>query len=254
MAKSSQEALYGRRPVLESLRAGRRRFDHLLLAEGTKSTDIVRDLMDKAAGYNILVKHVPRPMLDDVAHTANHQGVVLKVGPYPYVDVQDLLDLAGARGEPPFLLLLDLLQDPQNVGALVRVAEAVGVQGIVIQERRAVDVTPAVVSASSGAVEHVQVAQVKNLVGAMRQLKEANVWLAAMEKEPGAQFIDRADLTGAVGLVLGSEGKGLRRLVRETCDFAVQLPMRGQVASLNVATAGAVGLYAIWQARGWEGA
>jgi 23S rRNA (guanosine2251-2'-O)-methyltransferase len=247
------EHLYGRRPLLESLRANRRQFHALLIAEGAGQAGIVRDLVNLAGERGLPVQRVPRQMLTDLARTSDHQGVVLRAGPYPYAEMQDALTLAQARGEPPFLLLLDLLQDPQNVGTLLRAAEAVGVHGVFIQERRAVGVTPAVVRASSGAVEHLNVIQVKNLVSAMRRLKEAEVWLVGMEAAPNAQPIDQADLKGAVGLVLGSEGEGLRRLVRETCDLAIQLPMRGKIASLNVSTAGAVGLYAIWQARGWQG-
>lgn len=247
------EYLYGRRAVLEALRANRRRMSALLLAEGVEETDIIRDIVRLAHEHGLSTRRVPRQVLADLAHTTEHQGVALKAEDYPYVDVAAVFDLARARGEPPFLLVLDLLQDPQNVGALLRVAEGVGVHGVIIQERRAAEVTPAVVRASSGAVEHLNVAQVKNLVNAMRQLKEMGVWLVGMEAAPDAQPFDQANLSGAVGLVLGSEAKGLRRLVREHCDMVIQLPMRGQIASLNVATAGAVGLYAVWQARGWQG-
>src|SRR5690606_35384449 len=146
------EHLYGRRPVLEALRAGRRRASALLMAEGTEDTDIIRDLKQLAGAQGVPLRHVPRHMLADLARTPDHQGVILKADDYPYADLDDALALAQARGEPPLLLILDLLQDPQNVGALLRVAEGVGVHGVVIQERRAVGVTPAVVSASSGAV------------------------------------------------------------------------------------------------------
>ena len=155
--------------------------------------------------------------------------------------------------EKPFLLLLDLLQDPQNVGALLRVADAVGVHGVVMQERRSVAVTPAVVSASSGAAEHLQLVQVTNLVSAMRELKAQDVWMVGMDLGPDLPPIDRTDLNMALGLVLGSEGDGMRRLVRETCDLLLTLPMRGHVQSLNVATVGSVALYTAWRARGWQG-
>ncbi len=247
------EHLYGRRAVYEALRANRRRVSTLLIAEGTEESGVIRDLLSLAAEREVPVRRAPRAVLADMARTPDHQGVALKVEDYPYVDMEQALALAQERNEPPFLLILDLLQDPQNVGALLRVAEAVGVHGVVIQERRAVGITPAVVNASSGAVEHLNVALVKNLVNAMRRLKESGVWMVGMEAAPDAKPLDQVNLGGAVGLVLGSEGKGLRRLVHETCDLTIQLPMRGQVASLNVATAGAVGLYAVWQARGWRG-
>jgi 23S rRNA (guanosine2251-2'-O)-methyltransferase len=155
--------------------------------------------------------------------------------------------------EKPFLLILDLLQDPQNVGALLRVADAVGVHGVLLQERRGVDVTPAVVNASSGAVEHLNVTVVTNLVTVMRRLKEEDVWLVGLDIGPDTATLDQVDLDRPLAVVMGSEGEGLRRLVRETCDLRITLPMRGHVLSLNVATAGSIALYAAWQARGWQG-
>jgi len=179
--------------------------------------------------------------------------VAMRVGDYPYVELDALLRVCQERGEPPFLLVLDLLKDPQNVGALLRAADSVGVHGVVLQERRGVGVTPAVVSASSGAVEHMNVAIVTNLVMAMRRLKEEGVWLVGLDIGPDAITPDRVDLNRPLALVMGSEGEGLRRLVRDTCDLRVTLPMRGHVQSLNVATAGAIALYIAWQARGWPG-
>ena len=172
---------------------------------------------------------------------------------YPYCDLEDILTHAARRREKPFILLLDLLKDPQNVGSLIRVSDAVGIHGIVIQERRSVAVTPAVVNASSGAVEHNLVAQVPNLVNAMKELKEQDVWLVGLDVGPNIPPLDKTDLNMSLGLVMGSEGEGLRRLVRDTCDLLLTLPMRGEVGSLNVATAGAIALYSAWSARGWEG-
>jgi 23S rRNA (guanosine2251-2'-O)-methyltransferase len=156
---------------------------------------------------------------------------------------------ARSRGKVPLVLLLDLLKDPQNVGSLLRTAEAVGAHGVVIQRRRAVGITPAVVHASAGAVEHLPVAQVTNLVDAIGRLKGHDVWVVGMEAMPEAQVYTKADLTGALALVVGSEGGGLRRLVRERCDFLVQLPMHGQVASLNASVAGSVVLYEVLRQR-----
>jgi len=247
------EYLYGRWPVLESLRAGRRTFQQLLVAETVDEKGAVDEIVAAAQQRALDVRRVPRRVLDDLAKNAHHQGVALRVGAYPYADLDAALALARERGEPPFLLALDLLKDPQNVGALLRVADAVGVHGVVIQERRAVEVTPAVVSASSGAVEHLLVSQVTNLVAALRRLKDEGVWLVGLEIGPDSAPLDRADLNRPLALVMGSEGGGLRRLVAETCDMRVMLPMRGHVASLNVATAGSIALYAAWQARGWQG-
>ncbi len=245
--------LYGRWPVLESLRAGRRHFEQLLVAERISEKGTVEAIVTAAQQRGLNVRRVPRRVLDDLAKNANHQGVALRVGDYPYAEVDDLFAYAAEQGEKPLLLLLDLLQDPQNVGALLRVADAVGVHGVVMQERRNVEITPAVVSASSGAVEHLRVAQVTNLAATMRELKEREVWMAGLDIGPHTSTLDQVDLDRSLGLVLGSEGRGLRRLVRETCDFLITLPMRGHVQSLNVATAGAIALYAAWQARGWQG-
>lgn len=241
--------LYGRRPIIESLRAERRQFQRLVIAEGAEADAVA----EEATARGVQVETLPRAWLDGRARGANHQGVMLEATSYPYADLDDLLDVAAEREEPPFLLLLDLLQDVQNVGTLLRTADAVGAHGVVIQERRAAGVTPAVVSASSGAVEHLAVAQVTNLVQAMEHLKERDVWLAGLDQGPDAVRYDQAGLSGALGLVVGSEGSGLRRLVRERCDFIVYLPMRGQVESLNAAVAGSVALFAAWRAGGFAG-
>jgi 23S rRNA (guanosine2251-2'-O)-methyltransferase len=246
------EILYGRRPVYESLRAGRRATSRLTLAEGVKETGVLADILQLAGERGLPIKHAPRQALDQRAEGRNHQGVLLDTGPYPYADLESILTSAAERDEPPFVLLLDLLQDVQNVGTLMRTADAVGIHGVVLQERRGASITPAVVRASSGAVEHLAVARVTNLVRVMEALREADVWLAGLDAGPDALRIDQANLTGGLGVVVGSEGEGLRRLVRESCDFLVRLPMRGQVASLNAATAGSVVLYTAWGARGFS--
>jgi 23S rRNA (guanosine2251-2'-O)-methyltransferase len=245
--------LYGRWSVLESLRAGRRTFEQLLLAEGVEEKGTVESIVQAAQEHAVKIRRVPRRVIDDLAKDANHQGVALRVGDYPYVSVEKIIALAAERGEKPFLLVLDLLKDPQNVGSLLRVADAVGVHGVVLQDRRGVDITPAVVNASSGAVEHLRVAIVTNLVTTMRGLKEDDVWMVGVDIGPDTMTLDRVDLDRPLALVMGSEGDGLRRLVRETCDLLVTLPMRGHVQSLNVATAGSIALYAAWQARDWQG-
>ena len=247
------ELLYGRRPVLESLRARRRTFRRLIVADNVDQSGIMQDILDAARQNHIKMESMHRRDLDSLVRNANHQSVVLVADPYPYTSLDQLLHIAEQRGEPPFILLLDLLQDVHNVGALIRTAEAVGVHGVVIQERRAAEITPAVVSASAGASEHLNVAQVTNIVRAMETLKESDVWLAGLDYQKSAQRYDQANLRGALGLVVGSEGKGLRRLVRETCDFLIYLPMRGQIESLNATVAGSVGLYAAWQARQFSG-
>lgn len=247
------EFIYGHWGVMESLRANRRSFDHLLLTETVEERGIVAQIMQTAQERGVPIKRVARRIIDDLSNGANHQNMALRVGPYPYVETSAVLKLAEQRGEKPFILLLDLLKDPQNVGVLLRVADAVGIHGVVLQERRGVAVTPSVVNASSGAVEHLQVVQVTNLVNTMRDLKENDVWMAGLDIGPNTPPLDKQNLNMGLGLVLGSEGEGMRRLVRDTCDLLFCLPMRGNVASLNVATVGSVALYSAWQARGWQG-
>ena len=243
-----RETLYGRNAIYESLRAGRREFYRLLIAETVRATDIVADILALAEAAGVPVERVPRRHLDWL-EAANHQGVVLEASEYPYSDLDEILAAAERRGEPPFLLLLDLLQDPQNLGSLLRTAEAVGVHGAVIQRRRAAGITPTVVHTSAGAVEHLRVAQVTNLPDAIARLKGRDVWVVGLENVRGARRYDQADLSGPLALVVGSEGQGLRRLVRDRCDLMVYLPMAGKVTSLNAAVAGSVVLYEAWRKR-----
>jgi 23S rRNA (guanosine2251-2'-O)-methyltransferase len=242
------ELLYGRRPVFEALRAGRRRIYGLALAEGVQEmSGVVGQIVSLAQAVGVPLTRSSRQELDRVAPA--HQGVVVEAAPYPYADLDDILVFAAGCNESPLLLLLDLLKDPQNFGSLLRTAEAVGVHGVVIPRRRAVGVTPAVVSASAGAVEHLRVAQVTNLARTIDHLKRHDVWVAGLEATPGAQLYHQADLSGPLALVVGSEGSGLRRLVREKCDFLLRLPMRGRVASLNAAVAGSIALYEVDRQR-----
>jgi 23S rRNA (guanosine2251-2'-O)-methyltransferase len=247
------EIVYGRWAAMETIRAGRREVQQLGIADGVEEKGIIADLIAVAQQRGIPIKRMVRRMMDDLARDANHQGVLLRVGPYPYAELDAVMAVAQERKEKPFILILDLLQDPQNVGSLLRVADSVGIHGVVLQDRRGVGITAAVTNASSGAVEHLNVVQVTNLVTVMRTLKEDGVWMAGLDIGPNIVPIDRADLNIPLGLVVGSEGEGMRRLVRDTCDLLITLPMRGHVESLNVATVGAVALYAAWQARAWQG-
>ncbi|MDX2161553.1 MAG: 23S rRNA (guanosine(2251)-2'-O)-methyltransferase RlmB [bacterium] len=246
--------LYGHWAIMETLRSGRRQIDQFLVSETVEEKGNTADILATAAQKGVKVTRVPRRIIDDlVPEHANHQGMVMRTSEYPYVKVDEALALAKRRGERPFLLLLDLLKDPQNVGSLMRVADAVGVHGVIIQDRRGVAITPAVVNASSGAVEHLHIVQVTNLSQTMKALKEQDIWLVGMDIGPNVPPIDKTDLNMSIGIVLGSEGEGMRRLVRDTCDMLLCLPMRGAVASLNVSTVGSVALYAAWQARSWNG-
>jgi len=245
------EILYGRNPILESLRAGRRTPRRLFLARDSREGAGVHEILRHAQSSDLKVERVSRQDLNQLVGHRHHQAIALETGDYPYSQLDTILASAGSHGEPPLLLILDLLQDPQNVGALLRTAEAVGVHGVFLQKRRAVGVTPAVVSSSSGATEHLFIAQETNLHRTMRELQESGVWLYGLDAGPDATPFHLVELVGAIGLVVGSEGRGLRRLVRETCDALISLPMRGRVESLNAAIAGSVGLYAIWERRGF---
>jgi 23S rRNA (guanosine2251-2'-O)-methyltransferase len=182
----------------------------------------------------------------------NHQGVALEVSGYPYSTLPDILENARQKGEPPFLLLLDTLQDPQNLGTLLRTAEIVGVHGIILPYRRTATITPAVVNASSGASEYMLVAQ-GNLSQSITFLKGEGVWVIGLEGSDEGRKPSQLRLDGPIALVVGSEGAGMRPLVKRSCDLLLKLPMRGQVESLNAAVAGSVALYFTWQARGFSG-
>jgi 23S rRNA (guanosine2251-2'-O)-methyltransferase len=243
------EMLHGRNAVREALRAGRRKIYKLILGQGTRETGIVADIATLASQSGVPIQRVERQQLDRLGDF-KHQGVAAETTPYPYVGLAEILTEAAQRQEMPLLLILDCLQDPQNSGSLLRTAEVVGVHGIVIPRRRAVGITPAVVNSSAGATEHLLVTRVTNLVRAMEELKARGLWMVGLEDVPQAQPYDQTDLAIPLALVVGSEGRGLGRLVRETCDTLIKLPMRGKISSLNVAVAGSTALYEVWRQRG----
>lgn len=245
-----RDFLYGRNAIRETLRAGRRQVYKLWIAEGVKESGPVVEILALARRQHVPWQHTERRQLDKLGGGGHHQGVMAEVSGYPYVAPDDILRRAQELGEPALLLLLDCLQDPQNLGALLRTAEVVGVQGVIMPSRRAVSVTPAVVNASAGAVEHLLVARVTNLVRSMEHLKAQDIWIAGLEGRAEAQSLYEADLDMPLALVVGSEGQGLRRLVRQRCDFLLRLPMRGRIGSLNASVAGSVALYEVWRRRG----
>jgi len=244
------EVLYGRNAVREALRAGRRKIYKLILAQGTKETGIVADIATLASKSGVPIQRVERRQLDKIGDF-NHQGVAAETTQYPYAELEEILAQADQRQEIPLLLMLDCLQDPQNLGTLLRTAEIVGVHGAVIPRRRAVGITPAVVNSSAGATEHLLVVQVTNLVRTMEELKAQGLWIVGLEDMPQARLCYQSDLTMPLALVVGSEGRGMGRLVRETCDILIRLPMRGKISSLNAAVAGSITLYEVWRQRGW---
>jgi 23S rRNA (guanosine2251-2'-O)-methyltransferase len=241
-----KETLYSRNAVYETLRARRRQLISLEIAEGAQEKGRLGEIAQLARERKIPVKRVPRGRLDRLK--ANHQGVALDVGSYPYADLTEIFELAEERKEPIFVLLLDTLNDPQNFGTLLRTAEVIGVHGVVIPLARTVGVTPAVVNASSGASEHLLVAQA-NLHQAITALKEAGAWIIGLEGSGQAESPDKVRLDGAIGLVVGSEGEGMRPLTAKSCDILMKLPMQGKIESLNAAVAGSVVLYLTYLAR-----
>lgn len=240
------EWITGRNPVYEVLRAGRRHVVRLWIAQGAKTQGRLDEIIGMARAAKRPIEVVKRDRLDHI--DPHHQAVALETGGYPYVDLDTILNLARKSGEPPFILLLDLIQDPQNLGTLLRSAEAFGVHGVIIPLARAASVTPAVVNASSGATEMLQIAQ-HNLAQAMDRIKEAGGWLVGLEDSAAAQPPEKLNLNGGIGLVIGNEAQGMRRLVREGCDLLMRLPMQGQIDSLNAAVAGSIALYLVRRAR-----
>lgn len=248
------EFLYRRNVVREVLRARRRQIKRLLVMRDHKPPPGMEEIETLARETGVRVEDATRDDLDSISRGANHQGVAIEVGPYPYVALGNILDTVAAQPGQSLVLVLDQVQDPINVGRLLRTAEATGVAGVVIQERRAGDITPAVVTTSMGASEHVQIAQVTNIPRAMETLKEADLWLAGLDLAADARPLNQVPLDISLGVVVGNEGLGMRRLVRERCDMRVYLPMRGKIQSLNAAVAGSILLYAAWQAQGFPGA
>ena len=247
------DVLYRRNAVLEALRGRRRPLHRLWLQEDMGKRE-ARRVLEAAEARGIPVSRAPLQKLNDLAQNSSHQGFVLEADPYPYSDLYEMLELAASRAEKPLLLLLDLLHGPQNIGVLLRTAEICGVHGAFIQDRRAPEITPTVVAYSVGATEHLLIAQVTNLVAAMRELKEHDVWLAGMDLSEEAYALGEIGLDRALGIVVGHEGRGMRRLVGETCDFLLRLPMRGRVESFNAAVAGSILIFEAWQAREFPGA
>ncbi len=236
------EVLYGLHPVSEALKAGRRRFDHVLVAR-ERHDDRLNRLVAQCRDAGIRVLEEPREQLTLTAKTPSHQGVVALVRPQESLTLEDLFAPdPAAKSSARLILALDGVEDPQNLGALLRVADGAGVDGVLLTERRAAPLSPAAVKASAGAAEHLRIARVVNLVRSLEELKRRNLWIVGLD-ERGTTPYDQFDFTGDLVIVLGGEGAGLHDLVRRTCDHLLAIPMAGAVSSLNVSAAGAVVLY-----------
>ena len=241
-----KEWITGRNPVYEVLRAKRRQAFRLLVAKGIKPEGQLPQILQIAQARRLPIEEVPRAQLDALAN--HHQGVALEASSYPYAALEDLLINSQRQPEPPFFLLLDALQDPQNLGSLLRTAEAMGVHGVVLPSRQAAQITPAVVHASSGASEHLLIAQY-NLAQAIERMKQLDIWIYGLDQAPSSKTPAELRFDVGLALVVGNEGTGMRQLVRQSCDELLRLPMVGKIESLNAAVAGSIALYLVRQAR-----
>jgi 23S rRNA (guanosine2251-2'-O)-methyltransferase len=241
------EQIEGRNPVLEALRAGHELLKIYCLKNEANSGPL-REIVDQANKRHIPVNQVDMEALNRMAVTRNHQGVIAMAAEWKYSSLGEVLAWASQKGEPPFVLLLDGVEDPQNLGSILRTAEAAGIHGIIIPERRAVGLTAVVGRASAGAIEHIKVVRVTNLTKTMEDLKKDGLWFTGVEMD-GVKEFQHADLKGPIGVVIGGEGKGISRLVREHCDQVVRIPMWGRINSLNVAAATAIALYEVRRQR-----
>lgn len=243
-----EEFIAGRNPVAEALRSGRA-LNKVMVQDGARG---VTEIIAAAKEKGVAVEFVKSDKLDKLAQGVRHQGVVAYAAPVEFKTLEDALKKAAAKGEAPFLMLLDELQDPQNLGALIRTADAAGVHGILLPKRRSCPLNAVVAKISAGAVEYVPVIQIGNIVQQLKDLKKQGFWVAGadMDGEP----YTKTNLTGPLVLVIGAEGKGIGRLVKENCDIIVSLPMQGGVNSLNAAAAGAVLMYEVVRQRGQEAA
>jgi len=244
------EWIYGRNPVEEALAAGRRTASEIVLPPAFPDEDEqLQRIRAEAQSRRLVIRTMEREQLDKLTRFGHHQGVALKTTGYPYVGVEEILAAAEAD-ENALVVVLDHLEDPQNVGSILRTACAVGATGVIIPEDRACGITPAAVRASAGGAEHLQVAHVVNLVRAVQDFKEAGVWFTGLDWGKDAKNYTEIDFKGRVGLVVGAEGAGISRLVRENCDFIAELPMPGGFESLNAGVATAVTLYEVLRQRG----
>ena len=233
--------IWGRKPILETLHS-KRRIKRILLAEGQREAPALAAILEEAERRRIPIEMVPRFRLDQLSHGAVHQGCIALVEARGYASLEQILAYAESKNEAPFLLILDAIQDVNNLGSLLRSAEAVGVHGVILPEHRAAEVNATVVKTSAGASEHLLIAQETNLTRTIDFLKNQNIWVVGLAGEARTEY-QQANLTGAIALVVGNEEKGISRLVREHCDLLIKLPMRGHINSLNAAVAGSIALY-----------
>lgn len=241
----SKEMIAGKNPVLEALRSTRD-INKIWIAEGVKKNGI-KELLDMASERRIVVQFVPKQKIDNLS-SENHQGVVASVAAYNYAELDDVFKIAEERGEDPFIMILDELEDPHNLGSIMRTADAVGAHGIIIPRRRSVSLTAVVAKSSTGAIEYIPTVRVNNLSQTVDELKERGVWIAGTDAK-GSQDYRRMDATLPLAVIIGSEGKGMSRILKEKCDFLYNLPMVGHVTSLNASVAASLLMYEVYRKR-----
>lgn len=245
MTSNDVEMIGGRNPVVEALRSGRE-LNKIWIAEGVNKKSI-GEILSLASKAKVVVQYVPNKRLDSLLDS-HHQGIVASVAAYEYAELDDVFALASERGEDPFILILDELEDPHNLGSILRTADAVGVHGVIIPRRRSVGLTAVVAKASTGAIEYIPVVRVNNLSQTVTKLKEKGVWIAGTDAKGSADY-RRMDATLPLAVIIGSEGKGMSRILRENCDFLYHLPMLGQVTSLNASVAASLLMYEVMRKR-----
>ena len=241
----AEDFIIGRNPVIEALKS-EREVNKLWIAEGSQKGSMIQ-IAGMAKEQGVLVQIVPKKKIDQMVE-GNHQGVIAQVAAYEYAEIDDLFQLAQERGEDPFFLILDELEDPHNLGSILRTADAVGAHGVIIPKRRAVGLTATVAKSSTGAIEYIPVARVTNLARAIDELKERGVWIFGTDALGKGDYRS-IDGSLPLGLVIGSEGKGMGRLIKEKCDFLIHLPMKGKVTSLNASVAASLLMYEVYRKR-----
>lgn len=235
----------GRNAVLEAFRSGKT-IDKLFVLDGCQDGPI-KTITREARKYNTIIQYVTKERLDQLSETKKHQGVIAKAAAYDYATVEDILKKAEEKGEPPFIILLDGIEDPHNLGAIIRTANLAGAHGVIIPKRRAVGLTAIVAKTSAGALNYTPVAKVTNLSATMKELKDKGLWFVCADM--GGEVMYRQNLTGPIGLVIGNEGEGVSKLVRDNCDFITSIPMQGDIDSLNASVAAGVLAYEIVRQR-----
>ena len=235
----------GRNPIIEALKKNRS-IEKIMVNKASKEGSI-KKILAMAKENKVIIQEVDRHKLDEMSESHAHQGVIAITSDYRYYDLDEILEIPKERGEDPFFIILDGITDPHNLGSIIRTADAVGAHAVIIPKRRSVQITPIVAKASAGAVEYLPVCKVTNIVNTIKTLKENGLWIAAVDMD--GQTFYQQNLGGPLGLVVGSEGEGISRLVKQNCDFTVSMPMSGNVTSLNASVAGGILLYEVYRQR-----